>query len=110
MTPTGYTVAAALVGAFLMAATLVGLYRIDETWRSHRWTCCRCRAVWIGTSKLCGRCGARGHTKPPVEVRTPAADWQGGCETGPIPIVPSPREPSHDQARHRLREEVNKRG
>lgn len=97
MTPTGYAVAAVAAGVLLVAITVLGLSRADETWRSHRRTCGRCRDAWIGTSKVCERCGGPGHTDPPA-----GGDHQGHVDTGPIPAVPAPRPPSDARARHRL--------
>jgi hypothetical protein len=87
-TPAALTAAAVVVGALLVAITLIGLRRADETLRAHHRVCPRAHE-WLGYVTFCDICGGWGRIVPP-----PAEPEVSG--------IPAQRQPEDDRARHRL--------
>lgn len=54
-----YTVGAVVAGLLLVGSILAGLYKIDESWLPRHRLCPVCHHAWLGTPKLCQRCGGR---------------------------------------------------
>jgi hypothetical protein len=76
-----------VLGLLILAVGAGAATKIDERFWSRDNYCCRCKAEWHGIEKLCLQCGAPGQKHRSPEKKTPAFDWQGYMDTGPIPVV-----------------------